>query len=356
MSDKKIPIIVITGFLGSGKTTFLSKLLKQKGMSRTAVIINEFGEVGLDHALVEHSDEDILELQNGCICCTIRADLTNTLVSLIDKVEKGSIKPFDRVVVETTGLADPAPIIHTLMRSFELHENYKLDGVITLVDAVNGSNTLDNHTEAVKQAAIAERIILSKTDIADIDTKQALIDRLKTINPSTPILENTDDSAIESLLLGLDSYDPNSKSDDVIKWLNMENFEDSHNHHDHSHEHHHHDHSHDRHHHDINRHSDEIQAFAMTSETPIHTMALNLFLELVTSIAGPNLLRVKGIINIAGEDAPVVIHGVQHLFHPMRWLDAWPDDDHRTRLVFITRDIPKEAIQKIFDSLAGSIS
>ncbi|WP_338029172.1 GTP-binding protein [Francisella halioticida] len=302
--------------------------------------------------IIEHSDEDILELQNGCICCTIRADLTNTLLNLIDKTNKGVIKPFDRVIVETTGLADLAPIIHTLMRSFELHRYYKLDDIVTLVDAVNGNDTLDNHPEATKQAAMAERIILSKTDIVDSNTQQTLINRLKAINPSTPILFNTSDEAIVSSLSGLDTYNPNSKSEDVIKWLNMEHFEDEHQHlhHNHSDE----DHDHD-HHHDINRHSDEIQAFVMTSDKPINYMAFNLFLELLTSMVGLKLLRVKGIINIVGEDRPVVVHGVQHLFHPIRWLDNWPDDDHRTRLVFITHNIPQEVIQKLFNSLLGTV-
>ncbi|ASG68054.1 hypothetical protein CDV26_06340 [Francisella halioticida] len=238
------------------------------------------------------------------------------------------------------------------MRSFELHRYYKLDDIVTLVDAVNGNDTLDNHPEATKQAAMAERIILSKTDIVDSNTQQTLINRLKAINPSTPILFNTSDEAIVSSLSGLDTYNPNSKSEDVIKWLNMEHFEDEHQHlhHNHSDE----DHDHD-HHHDINRHSDEIQAFVMTSDKPINYMAFNLFLELLTSMVGLKLLRVKGIINIVGEDRPVVVHGVQHLFHPIRWLDNWPDDDHRTRLVFITHNIPQEVIQKLFNSLLGTV-
>ncbi|BCD90381.1 hypothetical protein fh0823_05200 [Francisella halioticida] len=238
------------------------------------------------------------------------------------------------------------------MRSFELHRYYKLDDIVTLVDAVNGNDTLDNHPEATKQAAMAERIILSKTDIVDSNTQQTLINRLKAINPSTPILFNTSDEAIVSSLSGLDTYNPNSKSEDVIKWLNMEHFEDEHQHlhHNHSDE----DHDHD-HHHDINRHSDEIQAFVMTRDKPINYMAFNLFLELLTSMVGLKLLRVKGIINIVGEDRPVVVHGVQHLFHPIRWLDNWPDDDHRTRLVFITHNIPQEVIQKLFNSLLGTV-
>ncbi|MEY8714837.1 GTP-binding protein [Francisella philomiragia] len=228
--QKLIPVIVITGFLGSRKTTFLSKLLRQEGMSRTAIIINEFGEVGLDHALVEHSDEDIVELQNGCICCTIRADLTQTLLNLANKLSNKDTKEFDRVVIETTGLADPAPIIHTLMRSFELHQNYKLAGVITIVDAVNGASTLDIHQEALKQAAMTERIVTSKTGIADKKIQENLISVLKSINLSTQIIDGVDKDAVISAITGLNTYDSDSKSEEILKWLAIEEFDQHHNH------------------------------------------------------------------------------------------------------------------------------
>lgn len=337
--SKHIPIIVITGFLGSGKTTFLSKILKNEEMKRTAVMINEFGEIGLDHALVEHADEDILELQNGCICCTIRSDITKALLDFDNRRVKGDIKPFERVLIETTGLADPAPIIHTLMRSFDLNKIYKLNGIITLVDTVNGSDTLDHHQEAVKQAAMAERIILSKVDLADDEKQMELIERLRSINPSVPIINSLDSDALLSELSDLRTYEPDSKSDDVIKWLAIENFNDS-NHHGHSHS-----------HKNVNRHHDSIQAFSMTSKTPISYMSITFFFELLSSMAGSNLLRVKGIINVADENRPLVIHGVQHLFHPMRFLDDWPDDDMRTRIVFITQNIPRDAIENLFNCM-----
>ena len=349
--EKPIPVTVITGFLGSGKTTLLSGLLKNEEMKNTAVIINEFGEVGLDHALIECSDENIVEMQNGCICCTIRGDLHKTLIDLFDKMTKGQVKPFDRVVIETTGLADPVPIIHTLMSSFDLHRVYTLDGVITVVDAANGEDTLNTQQESVKQVAMAERIILSKTDIAKKATQESLIKRLEALNPAVIIIPGMGGNVSISDVFDLGTYDPNNKSRDVKAWLAAEKYEDTH---DHSH--HHHPHGQDHHHyhkHDVSRHGDNIQSFAMTSDKPVNSHAYNFFLHLLAGSMGADLLRVKGIINVAGEDSPAVVHGVQHIFHPVQWLDRWPDEDTRTRLVFIVRNIEKESIQALFDALMG---
>ena len=205
------PVTVITGFLGSGKTTLLSALLKKEEMKNVAVIINEFGEVGLDHALVEYSDENIVELQNGCICCTIQGDLQKTMLDLIDKMSKGDISYFDKVIIETTGLADPVPIIHTLISSMDLQRIYTLDGVITLVDATNGTKTLDLQPEAVKQVALAERIIISKIDLIEKDKELSLETRLRTINPSTKIIKSSFGDVSISDLIDLGAYDPFSK-------------------------------------------------------------------------------------------------------------------------------------------------
>ena len=335
-----IPITVITGFLGSGKTTLLSSLLKKQEMTNTAVIINEFGEVGLDHALIEHSDESIIELQNGCICCTIRGDLKKTLVDLLRKKSEGEINAFNRVVIETTGLADPVPIIHTLISSFDLQKSYLLDGVITLVDAVNGENTLNLQEEAVKQVAMAERIIITKTDLVDRNTKVSLIKRLSLINPSIKIISSNFGEVSIPELLGFGAYDPYSKSKDVTAWLAAEEFENDHHHH---------------HQVDVNRHDDRIQAFAITTDEPVNPMAFAFFRDLLTANMGSDLLRLKGIINIVGKDFPAVIHGVQHIFHPVQWLDSWPDKDRRTRLVFITRNIKKDEIEKFFNALLGIV-
>ena len=334
-----IPITVITGFLGSGKTTLISSLLKNKEMANTAVIINEFGEVGLDHLLVEHSKENIVELESGCICCTIRNDLQKTLLDLIGKRLKGDINPFDRLIIETTGLADPVPVIHTLLNSFDLQKNYSLDGVVTLVDSVNAENTLDLHPEAIKQVAMAELIILSKTDLTHRKTKTLLINRLKFINPSIKIIVSDFGDVSPSEMFGFSAYDPSSRSEDVNNWLAMEEIDEHHHHH--------------KHEIDVNRHNDNIQAFAITKDEPVNMIAFALFRDLVKAQMGSDLLRVKGIINISGKEFPAVIHGVQHIFHPVQWLDTWPNKDKRTKLVFITRNIKKEEIEALFNALFG---
>ena len=337
------PVTIITGFLGSGKTTLLSALLKKEEMKNVAVIINEFGEVGLDHALVERSDENIVELQNGCICCTIQGDLQKTMLDLIDKMSKGDISYFDKVIIETTGLADPVPIIHTLISSMDLQRIYTLDGVITVVDATNGEKTLDLQPEAVKQAALAERIIISKIDLIEKDKELSLETRLRAINPSIKIIKSSFGDVSISDLIDLGAYDPFSKSKDVKEWLAAESMDT------------HHDHDHDHHHVNVNRHDENIEAFSMTSNKPVNMMAFGLFKDLLMAQMGPDLLRLKGIINIEGKDRPAVIHGVQHIFHPVHWLEKWPDDDKQTKLVFITRNVKKEQIEGFFNALMGLV-
>ena len=337
------PVTVITGFLGSGKTTLLSALLKKKEMNNVAVIINEFGEVGLDHALVEHSDKNIVELQNGCICCTIQGDLQKTMLDLIDKMSKGDISYFDKLMIETTGLADPVPIIHTLISSMDLQRIYTLDGVITVVDATNGEKTLDLQPEAVKQAALAERIIISKIDLIEKDKVISLETRLRAINPSIKIIKSSFGDVSISDLIDLGAYDPFSKSRDVKEWLAAESMDT------------HHDHDHDHHHVNVNRHDENIEAFSMTSDKPVNMMAFGLFKDLLMAQMGPDLLRLKGIINIEGKDRPAVIHGVQHIFHPVHWLEKWPENDQQTKLVFITRNVKKEQIEGFFNALMGLV-
>ena len=330
---------VITGFLGAGKTTLLNRLLQDPAMAQTLVIINEFGEIGLDHLFVEKVDGDMLLMQSGCLCCTIRGDLVTTLEDVLRRMDNGRAAPFRRVLIETTGLADPAPVLHTIMYHPYLMLRYRLDGVIALVDAVNGEATLDAHEEAVKQAAVADRLVLSKTDLV---TDMAALDRLRTrlqaLNPTAILMDAA--AANPATLLDAGIYNLDSKTPDVKRWLNAEALKHGHHHHSH----------------DPNRHDARIRAWCLTHAAPIAPAAFDMFLELLRNAHGPNLLRVKGIVALSDDPGrPVVVHGVQHVFHPPIRLDAWPDADHATRMVFILRDMDPAFVERLWSAFAGTV-
>ena len=365
-AEERIPVTVLTGFLGSGKTTLLNKLLRRPELADTAVIINEFGEIGLDHLLVEKSDDEgMVTLNSGCLCCTVRGDLVRTMSELFLKRSRGEVSSFRRMVVETTGLADPAPLLHTLMTDPLLASRYRLDGVVTTVDGVNGSNTLDNHEEAIKQAAVADRLLLTKGDIADTSKLAELKHRLHHLNPGATAISITSGEIDPNKILNAGLYNPESKTADVKKWLQAEAYEGSHDHgHHHGHKHGHddhgsdhgHDHGHDDKHgeqdpHDVNRHDDRIRSFCMTFDEPMSWSTVAAAFDALVTYRGPDLLRMKGILNVKDTDKPVVVHGVQHVFHPPATLEAWPEgDDRKSRIVFITRDIGESTIRKVFAS------
>ena len=338
----RTPVTILTGFLGSGKTTLLNRALRDPALARTAVVINEFGEVGIDHALTATSDDTIVVLENGCLCCTVFGDLVGTLNNLYHRREAGEIPPFDHVVIETSGLADPAPVAQAFLSEPTLAGLYRIGTVIVTVDAVNGPGTLDNHDESIRQVALADHLLITKLDLAPspAETEASLAGRLGKLNPAAKI-SRIDDPALDAVaLLSGAGLDPTESDGAAKDWLNLAAYEHAHDDHDHDHAGHH-------HHHDAN-----IASFAFIREEPTSRYALQLLLNALEQNLGPNLLRVKGLVNVAEEpDKPAVIQGAQHLLHNIAWLDRWPDSDRRTRIVFITQNMDRATVEEMISLL-----
>lgn len=337
------PVTLLTGFLGSGKTTLLNRILREPGIEETAVLINEFGAVSIDHLLVREASENLMVMSNGCICCSVAGDMVQALRDLYFRRANGEVPNFRRVIIETTGLADPAPILHTLIEMPLVAARYSLSGIVTTVDAEHGGGQLDAHPESVKQAAVADRIVITKVDRVSAEVLAALRQRLDALNPGATILEAANGQLDTARLFDTGLYQPGQRTPDVRRWLAAEAYRPlaastsplssprpA-----------------------VSRHDARIHAFAICIEAPLAWGALVDALETLAELRGDQLLRIKGIVNVAGEERPRAIHAVQHTLYPAAQLPAWPDADHSTRLVFITRDLDANVVRETLAAFLG---
>ncbi len=352
-----LPFNVITGFLGAGKTTLLNRLLDHPDMDGTLVIVNEFGEAGLDHLLVETSADEVLELSSGCLCCALRGDLVETLIDVLGRRSGGELKLFGRIVVETSGLADPAPVLHSVMAHPWLLERLRLDGVVTVVDGLFGLQALERHPESRKQVALADRLVITKGDmeeVGDADLSR-LAEMLRRLNPVARILRADTDPVVPETLFHAGLVDEKGKPS-VTRWLGMES--------DASGE------AGPEHHHPAHAHmhgpeamaqgahgKEEIGSIVLAASEALTPRALEIFIDLLRANFGPALLRMKGIVKLSDDPSrPVVIHGVQHVFHPPSRLPSWPKGIRDTRMVLITRGDLRREIAKLFAAVRDPVS
>lgn len=322
-----IPVSLITGFLGSGKTTLIGRILRDPAFSRTAVIVNEFGEIGIDHTLIASSDESLLALTTGCLCCAVQTDLARTLLALMRRRDAGTAD-YDRVLIETSGLADPAPILHALMTDPQLAPTHRIGAVITVVDATQGEETLQRHQEALRQVALADQLLVSKTDRTS--PSDALLSRLQALNPGAS-LTTTATVEAEALFTAGSVASLTQRMATLPRAPTRMTL-------------------------GRGRHTDGIETFLLTRERPLPALALTLLLQSLAEHCGGRLLRVKGLVAIEEMlDRPAVIHGIRHVFEPPVFLDRWPNDEARTQIVFIATDVPRYFPARLLDAIEEDV-